>query len=266
MSDDGIFDAAVAATYDQRHDTDPAELAAMVGVLADLAGRDGDAGTGAGMALEFAIGTGRVALPLQAAGVTVKGIEISRAMVEKLRQKPGGAAMEIAIGDMTTTRVAGAFPLVFLVYNTIDNLLTQAAQVACFRNAAAHLAPGGRFLVETLVPPLLRLSPGETRLAFARSPDHWGIDEFDVVSQRYTSHHIWPGEAGAGTTGPGTTAAGPTGAGPTAIPFRYAFPAEMDLMAQIAGLKPDDRWGNWQRGAFTAESTSHISVWRKPLT
>lgn len=243
MDDDGYFDEAVAKVYDARHQTDPDELSATVDLLAELAGD--------GMALEFAVGTGRVALPLSARGVTVKGIELSGAMASQLRQKKNGGSIETIIGDMTTVRIEGAFSLVFLVYNTIDNLVTQAAQVACFENASAHLAPGGRFLVETLVPPLQRLPVGETKLAFDRSADHWGIDEFDVVTQQYASHHSWFGEGSAQTV---------------TVPFRYAWPAELDLMARIAGLELEHRWANWNKVPFTNTSESHISVWRKPLT
>ena len=239
---DGRFDAGVAATYD----TDPANGAPkatgpMVRRLAALA--DG------GPALEFAIGTGRGALPLQDAGVKVAGIDLSRAMVDRLRAKPGGAAIEVAIGDMTATRVAGYFSLVFLVFNTIDNLKTQDAQVACFANAARHLSPGGAFVVETGVPPLRRLPPGETRLAFARSDRHWGIDEIDTATQTYTSHHA---------------VRGPDGMRLTSVPFRYAWPAEMDLMARMAGLTLDARWADWTGAAFDADSRSHVSAWRRP--
>jgi len=241
MSDDGYFGAAVARDYDQFDGaTDPAEIAQVVEVLHDLAGD--------GTALEFAIGTGRIALPLAARGCTVKGIELSQAMVAELRAKESGPPMDIAVGDMTTTRVAGDFSLVFLVYNTIDNLVSQEAQVACFSNAAAHLPSGGRFLVETLVPPLQRLPVGETRLAFACSADHMGIDEFDVVTQTYTSHHVWVGRGQDRVS---------------SVPFRYAWPAEMDLMARLAGMSLEHRWGGWDRGPFTRTSRAHVSVWKK---
>ncbi len=238
---DGFFDANVARTYDLRHETDPELIATMVGVLHELAGD--------GAALEFAIGTGRIALPLSERGVAVSGIELSQAMVDQLRLKDGGQSIDVLIGDMTTTTVEGSFSLVFLVYNTIDNLVTQDAQVACFQNAAAHLEPGGRFLIETLVPPLQRLPVGETKLAFDCSPDHWGMDEFDVTTQNYTSHHAWFSDGSANRN---------------AVPFRYAWPAELDLMAKMAGLELEHRWDDWDRTPFNKLSAKHISVWRKP--
>lgn len=241
MDEDGYFGDAVAARYDVVHGA-RGQLDETIAVLADLAG--------AGRALEFAIGTGRIGLPLSRAGVPVAGIEMSRAMVSEMRRKPGAERIEVAIGDMAKVRVDGAFSLVYLVYNTIDNLTTQDAQVACFQNAAQHLAPGGSFVVETLVPPLQRLPEGETLLAFARDDTHWGIDEFDVVTQTYTSHHAHFGaEAGV----------------QNAVPFRYAWPAELDLMARLAGLTPAHRWADWSRTPFTAASRQHVSVWRKPL-
>ena len=241
MHDDGSFDEKVAATYDDGVMSDPKVVGPAVDVLAELAG--------SGPALEFAIGTGRIAVPLARKGVAVQGIELSRAMVARLRQKDGGGEIYVAIGDMATTRVAGQFSLVYLVFNTINNLTTQAAQVACFRNAAAHLAPGGCFLVEVGVPPLQRLPRGETILAFDRTAAHWGIDEFDVVSQQFTSHHVRI-EGGKCQQ--------------VSMPFRYVWPAELDLMAQLAGLTPKARWSNWRKEPFTAVSDSHVSVWRKP--
>lgn len=242
MQDDGFFGKDVAATYDiHQSGTDPRQVDLVVDTLHELAGD--------GPALEFAIGTGRIALPLAARGTIVKGIELSRAMVAELRKKRNGGAIDVTIGDMTTTRVDGSFTLVFLVFNAIDNLTTQDAQVACFRNAAAHLAPGGRFLVETLVPPIQKLPLGETARAFACTPDHWGTDIFDVATQSYTSNHIWT-KGGASTS--------------LSIPFRYAWPSEMDLMARLAGLELEFRWQDWHRGAFTRHSETHVSVWRKP--
>ena len=202
-----------------------------------------------GPALELAIGTGRVGLPLAARGVPVTGIELSAAMVEQLRAKPGGADLPVTVGDMATTRVAGTFSLVYLVFNTIVNLTSQDAQVDCFVNAAAHLRPGGCFVVEVGVPPLRRLPPGERGSAFATGPEHWGIDEIDVVEQRLVSHHFTD-EAG--------------GTRHTSLPFRYVWPSELDLMARIAGLRLSHRWGDWHERPFTADSTSHISVWEKP--
>ncbi len=243
MQGDGHFDGAVAAIYDDDHAmSDPTVIDPVVDLLAELAGD--------GRALELAIGTGRIALPLARKGIAVEGIELSRAMAARLGAKPRGGAIPITIGDMSTTRVSQRFSLVYLVYNTINNLTSQEAQVACFRNAAAHLEPGGYFLVEVGVPPLQRLSPGETILAFDRSDAHWGIDEFDVVTQRFTSHHIrMRGETVERRS----------------IPFRYVWPAELDLMARLAGLTPKERWGGWKREPFTSVSTSHVSVWQKPL-
>ncbi len=241
MHDDGHFGAEIAAVYDDDiHAFDPSRVKATVDCLEALAGGQ--------RALEFAIGTGRIALPLKARGIDVSGIELSRAMIEKLREKERGAPMEIEVGDMATTRVPGAFGLVYLVFNTINNLTTQAAQIACFANAAAHLEPGGRFVIEVQVPPLQRLPPGETLLAFDRSDGHWGIDEIDVVTQRFTSHHVMF-----------------EGGGPqrTSLPMRYVWPSELDLMAQMAGLHPEHRWADWDQTPFTATSDKHVSVWRK---
>ncbi len=238
MQDDGYFDADVAATYDTVHGR---EDAAALGRLQALAA--------GGAALEFAIGTGRVALPLQEAGTPVAGIELSQSMVDELRRKETKAPIDVVVGDMTTAKVPGAFSLVFLIYNTIDNLTTQDAQIACFQNAFDHLQPGGCFVVETLVPPLQRLPFGETLLANARSDAHWGMDEFDVVTQSYASHHMH--RDGAGYQ-------------PLSIPFRYAWPAEMDVMAKMAGFQCEARWADWEMSAFTATSPSHVSVWRKP--
>lgn len=241
MHDDGVFDQAIAESYDRIHgDGSSAAERRVASVLRDLAFD--------GTALEFAIGTGRIAVPLHHAGARVQGIELSAAMVDQLRQKPEGADIPAVVGDMTTTRVDGAFSLVFLVYNTIDNLTTQDAQVACFANAAAHLTTGGHFVIETLVPPIQKIPFGETMRAFDRSDTHWGIDEFDVVTQNYASHHVrLEGEAYVKNT----------------VPFRYAWPAELDLMARMAGMRLVDRWADWDKSPFTATSPSHVSVWRK---
>jgi hypothetical protein len=236
------FDEAMAARYD-----DPADpmnstevIVPAVDLLADLAGD--------GRALEFAIGTGRIAVPLAARGVEVHGIEISEPMIGVLRSKPGAVGIDVAVGDMSTTKVDSSFSLVYLVYNTISNLLEQDQQVACFVNAADHLESGGVFVVETGVPRLRRLGVGETLLAFDVSAGHVGVDEFDVVGQRLTSHHYWI-EDGTAATFSST--------------HRYAWPAEYDLMARIAGMELVDRWGGWGHQPFTAESDSHVSVWRK---
>ena len=242
MHDDGYFDDSVASTYDQDHGgADPALIEQTADVLCALAGD--------GPVLEFAIGTGRIALPLIKRGVAVKGIELSRAMVAELRKKPDGPLVEVAIGDMTSTHVAGRFSLVYLVFNTIDNLTTQDAQVACFLNAAAHLAPGGRFVIETAMPPIQKMPFGDTKYAFACEAGHWGVDIFDFATQRYTSNHIWIKDGIHKQL---------------TIPFRYAWPAELDLMARIAGLELEFRWSDWQGTPFAATSGKHISVWRKP--
>lgn len=240
MDQDGVFDASVAATYDTFHDGNPQALEVLVARLKELA--EG------GAALEFAIGTGRIALPLQTAGVPVSGIELSSAMVDELRKKESDAPIDVVVGDMTFARAAGHFSLVFLVYNTIDNLTSQDAQVACFQNAAAHLDPGGRFVIETLVPPIQKLAIGETHLAHECSETHWGIDTFDLVTQKYASHHMHIADGGAQQL---------------TVPFRYAWPAEFDLMARIAGMTLEHRWSDWSKSPFTATSRSHVSVWRK---
>jgi SAM-dependent methyltransferase len=238
------FGETVAPDYDD--DTDqrftPEHLALESGFLADLAGPGG-------RALELAIGTGRVALPLAARGVRVSGIDLSTAMVEQLRAKPGGGDVEVAIGDFTSTRVAGELDLVYLVFNTIGNVASQDGQVATFENAARHLRPGGCFVVETGVPGVSRLAPGERHRVFDHSDTHVGVDEYDAVTQLFFSHHY--------TSSPDGTYRR------TSVPFRYAWPAELDLMARIAGLRLRERWQWWDRSAFTAASESHVSVWEK---
>jgi SAM-dependent methyltransferase len=234
------FGEEVAARYDDGDGDDgefsPAVIERTVDVLAALAGD--------GPALEFAIGTGRIALPLAARGVRVAGIDLSEAMVARLRAKPGGDALEVAIGDFATTRVDGSFTLVYLVFNTIGNLTSQDWQVACFENAAAHLRPGGAFLIETGVPDLQRLPRGERHRLFHFSHDRIGIDELDVVTQRMVSHHY------------------AVGGELRSIPFRYVWPSELDLMGRIAGMRLESRWAGWSGEPFTAESTRHVSVWR----
>jgi SAM-dependent methyltransferase len=202
-----------------------------------------------GRALELAIGTGRVALPLVRAGLTVSGVDSSPAMVDVLGRKPGSDAIEVAIGDMTTTRVPGEFDLVYLVFNGITNLLTQAEQVACFRNAARHLRPAGHFVIEVFVPDLQRLPAGETTRAFRVEPDRVGFDTYDLVNQRLVSHHYWLAGGRAD---------------PFHSPHRYVWPSELDLMGELAGLRPAGRWAGWTRAPFTAGSGSHVSAWRRP--
>ena len=241
MHDDGHFDEHVAATYDDDPDMfDPAVVDPAIDVLARLAQ--------GGSALEFAIGTGRIALPLAGRGVTVTGIDLSNAMLNRLRAKAGSEAIEITTGDMATTRVAGQFELVYLVFNTIMNLTTQAQQVACFRNAAAHLAPGGCFVIEVMIPRLRQLPPGERFVPFDLSPTHWGVDEYDTASQSLISHHM--------------TAEGDRFER-AALPCRYVWPAELDLMAELAGMYLRDRWADWRQEPFTHESTKHVSIWKK---
>ena len=241
--DDGYFDERVAARYDESSaEMFSAEaIDPTVDFLTDLAGD--------GPALEFAVGTGRIALPLAQRGVPVHGIDMSKAMVARMRSKPGGEDIGVTIGDFSMTTVEGPFTLVYLVFNTISNLTTQAEQVACFRNAAAHLQPGGCFVIEVGVPSLRLLPPGETIHAFTVTEDRWGFDEYDIANQRMTSHHfeIVDGRAER-----------------FAVPFRYAFPAEYDLMAELAGMRLRERWAGWDREPFTSESRSHVSVWEKP--
>jgi SAM-dependent methyltransferase len=191
-------------------------------------------------------------LPLAARGVPVHGIELSSAMVAQLRAKPGGEAIRVTIGDFSTTRVDGTFRLAYLVFNTIMNVTTQAGQVACFRNVAEHLEPGGRFVIEVGVPDLRRLPPGERFVVFDGSADHWGVDEYDVVNQGLISHHFQRTEDTAFSKSSGS--------------FRYVWPSELDLMAAIAGLEFRERWAGWKREPFTSESRSHVSVWEKPQT
>jgi SAM-dependent methyltransferase len=242
-TDDGYFGERVAARFDERyaHKAEPAVVDPIVAVLADLAGD--------GVALEFGIGTGRIALPLARRGVPVHGIELSNAMVARLRAKPGGGDIGVTIGDFATTTVEGTFSVAYLVANTIMNLTTQAAQVACFRNAAAHLEPSGCFVIEVLVPRLQRLPPGETFQPFDVTPTHLGFDEYDVARQGLVSHHYWIDDGKVEVFSP---------------PFRYVWPSELDLMAELAGMTLRERWGDWKREPFTSESTKHVSIWEKP--
>ena len=241
--DDGYFAEDVAARYDETEDAmfSADIIEAAVDFLAALAA--------GGRALEFAIGTGRIALPLAARGVPVIGIDLSRAMVARLRAKPGGADIPVAIGDISATRVDGSFRLVYLVFNTIENLTNQAGQVSCFRNAADHLESGGCFVIEVGIPALRRLPPGEKIVPFDVSDHHAGFDEYDVANQGLISHHFqlvggrWDYSAG---------------------PFRYVWPSELDLMAQLAGMQLRERWADWNRERFTSESRKHVSVWEKP--
>jgi len=237
------FGPHVAERFDERYayQADPAVVEPVVDFLAGLAG-DGEA-------LELGIGTGRIALPLARRGVPVHGIDFSEAMVAQLRSKPDGDQIPVTIGDFTTTTVDGTFSLAYLVVNTIMNLTTQDEQVACFRNVAAHLEPGGCFVVEVLVPRLQRLPPGDTFQVFDVSPTHVGIDEYDVARQGLVSHHYWIEGGRVEVDSP---------------PFRYVWPSELDLMAQLAGMRLRERWQDWTRTPFTSASDKHVSVWEKP--
>jgi len=245
VHDDGYFNEHVAERYDERYAylTDPAVVDPIVAFLADLA-RDG-------AALELGIGTGRIALPLAQRGVRVHGIDLSKAMVARLRGKPGAEQIGLTIGDFATTTVEATFSVTYLVANTIMNLTTQDEQVACFRNAAAHLEPGGCFVIEVLVPGLRRLPPGETFQPFEVSPTHLGFDEYDVARQGLVSHHYWIAEGKVEVFSP---------------PFRYVWPSELDLMARLAEMTLRERWSGWKREPFTSDSTKHVSVWEKPAT
>ena len=237
------FGEAVAAGYDE-HSAGmfaPEALDPMVSFLAGLAG--------GGRALELGIGTGRVALPLSQRGVPVHGIDLSPAMVARLREKPGADAIGVTVGDFATTEVAGTFRVAYLVFNTIMNLTTQDEQVECFRNVAAHLEPGGCFVIEVMIPALQRLPPGETVRPFTVSPAYLGFDEYDIAAQGLISHHY-------------TVTGGQLEV--LSVPFRYVWPAELDLMARLAGMTLRERWANWQREPHTSDSSTHVSVWETP--
>jgi SAM-dependent methyltransferase len=218
----------------------PDVLGPAVNRLAELAG--------VGRALEFAIGTGRVAIPLAERGVSVTGIELSQPMVDRLRTKVSETTIPVVLGNMATARVEGDYTLVYLVYNTISNLLTQQEQVACFRNAARHLTRDGRFVIELWVPELRKLPPGQQASVFAAESGYIGLDTYDVLNQRVVSHHFLFGEHKEARV--------------FRSPHRYVWPAELDLMAQLAGLELESRHGSWTGGEFTAESRSHVSVYR----
>src|SRR5438105_1017592 len=220
---------------------DPAVVGPVVDLLVELAG--------SGRALELGIGTGRIALPLAQRGVPVHGIELSKAMAARLRAKPGGDDIGVTIGDFATATVDGTFSVAYLVFNTISNLTTQAGQVACFRNVAAHLERGGCFVVEVGVPELQRLPPGETVRAFHVSDTRWGLDEYDVAHQGLVSHHLEIVDGRVERL---------------SIPFRYAWPAELDLMAELAGMTLGERWSGWKREPVTSDSRKDTSAWEKP--
>lgn len=236
------FGEHVAERYDESSADmfEPAVVDPVVDFLADL--------TGQGAALELGIGTGRIALPLTQRGVRVHGIDLSAAMVARLRAKAGAEDIGLTIGDFATTTVEGTFSVAYLVFNTIMNLTTQDEQIACFQNVAAHLEPGGCFVIEVLVPGLRRLPPGETFQPFDVSPTHLGFDEYDVARQGLVSHHYWVVDEKLEVF---------------SVPFRYVWPAELDLMARLAGMTLRERWAGWKREPFTSDSTNHVSVWEK---
>ncbi len=243
---DGHFGESVAAEYDASSEIGgmfaPEVIDPAVDFLARLAGD--------GPALEFGIGTGRIALPLAARGVEVDGIDLSRAMLRRLAAKPGSDSIGVVVGDFSTARAprAGSYSLVYLVFNTIMNLTTQDTQVDCFANAAAHLRPGGCFVIEVMIPDLRRLPTGDRYVLFDVGDRHVGFDEYDVANQGLVSHHFgeddghWERSSG---------------------PFRYVWPAEMDLMARLAGLRRRERWSGWLREPFTSESRAIVAVWEK---
>ena len=244
MRQEDIWDPDAAQRYDTPG-TDmfaPEVLGPTVERLAELAGD--------GRALEFAIGTGRVAVPLAEHGTPITGIELSVAMIEQLRTKADEAAIPVIVGDMAVTRAPGEYTLVYLVYNTISNLLTQAEQVACFRNAARHLVPGGRFLIELWVPELRKLPPGQHAVVWRSEPGYIGVDTYDVLRQHVVSHHFRFGDGSQAEL--------------FRSPHRYVWPAELDLMAQLAGFELETRHADWSGTEFTAESRSHVSVYHVP--
>jgi SAM-dependent methyltransferase len=237
-----IWDAEAARTYDTPGTGmfAPEVLGPTVERLVDLAA--------GGAALEFAVGTGRVAVPLSERGVPVAGIELSTAMVDRLRTKAGPDTIPVVVGDMATARAPGEFALVFCVFNAISTLLTQHEQVACFRNAARHLAPGGRFVVELWVPELRTLPPGRQATVWSSEPGYIGLDTYDVLHQHVVSHHFRFGDGDRARL--------------FRSPHRYVWPAELDLMAQLAGFELQTRSAGWAGAPFTAGSPSHVSVYR----
>jgi SAM-dependent methyltransferase len=237
------WDREIAEVYDRTYAAmfEPPVLGAVVDVLAGLAGD--------GPALEFAAGTGRVALALSARGITVHGIELSLHMAGQLRAKPGAGAVPVTIGDMTTTRVPGTFRLVYLVANTIMNVTTQDDQLSVFANAAAHLEPGGCFVLEVLVPQLRRVPPGEAGWVFTLEPDHVGIETFDDVAGQIAWSHHWIEVDGRLVR--------------HSAPYWYVWPSELDLMARITGFRARDRWAGWDRAPFTSASDSQVAVFER---
>ena len=251
-----VVDKIVAVQQDEIWDSEAAErydtpgtgmfaaevLGPTVESLARLAGH--------GRALEFAVGTGRVAVPLAERGVPVTGIELSGPMIQQLRTKADAGTIPVICGDMANAMAPGAFTLVYLVYNTISNLLTQSEQVACFRNAARHLTPGGRFVIELWVPELRKLPPGQQATVCHSEPGYIGLDTYDVLHQQVVSHHFRFGDGREARL--------------FRSPHRYIWPAELDLMAQLAGFDLESRHADWSGEEFTADSRSHVSVYRLP--
>ena len=236
------FGERVAERYDETSADmfDPANVDPVVEFLAELAS--------GGPALELGIGTGRIAVPLAKRGIRVHGIDLSEAMVAQLRRKPGADRIGVTIGDFATATVEERFSVAYLVFNTIMNLTSQDEQVACFRNVAAHLRPGGCFVIEVGIPDLQRLPPGETVRAFTVTPERLGFDEYDIAAQGLISHHYWIEDGKLEVF---------------AAPFRYVWPAELDLMARLAGMSLRERWSGWNREPFTSDSRQHVSVWEK---
>jgi SAM-dependent methyltransferase len=206
-------------------------------------------------ALELAVGTGRVAIPLSERGIRVTGIDVSEEMVAKLRDKPGGPAVEVVMGDMADVPVDGEWPLVYLPFNTLFGLLTQERQLECFVNVARHLEPGGRFVLDCFVPDLTRFDALNTRMAVSSitSPQAhaYEVSLHEPVTQRITSHMVRRLDDGTSVVLP--------------VMIRYAWPSEMDLMARIAGLELEHRWGWYDKRPFNERSGQHVSVYRKPL-
>jgi SAM-dependent methyltransferase len=240
--EDGYFGEGVAAGYDEACSNmfEPSVVDAVIGVLAGRAG--------GGRALELGIGTGRIALKLARCGVAVHGIDLSRAMVARLRAKPGGEAIGVTIGDFATATTDGTFTVAYLVFNTIMSL---TAQVACFRNVAAHLEPGGCFVIKVMIPDLRRLPAGQNVVPIRVSPTLWAFDVYDIATQTMSSDYVWVTEGHGGYR---------------SVPFRYVWPAELDLMAQLAGLRLRERWDGWTAEPVTSESRQHVSIWEKPTS
>jgi SAM-dependent methyltransferase len=238
-----MWSAEFAAVYDEVYaqEAEPSVVVPIAEVLAELAN--------GGAALEFAAGTGRIALALSARGVAVTGIELSPHMAERLRAKPGADAVSVIVGDMATSRVDGSFTLVYLVANAIMNVTTQDEQLAVFSNAAAHLGPGGRFAVSVIVPQPCAIPDGGKGRVFTFDPDHVGIETFDdPLGQIAWSHH-WMDVGGRLVK--------------HSAPYRYVWPSELDLMARLAGFRLEHRWASWDRSLFSAKSSRHVTVYEK---